>query len=585
MLSRGAYVFLLILRYSPLNGTIYILNVIVTAFMAPLQIYSLQKLIDSISGVHQNGMKSVILYGGVFIFSLIIVIFLNAVSNVVQMQIKNDLFLKQTPVLIKKFQNIYYECFEKKDLHDMMHCISQNPQDDIMSVFLSVLNIVYSFIYCLGVLIMFFKVSILLGSVAIIISIPMFYADSNAAKIEMKLRWTMTTDIRKRYYLQQLFVDRDALIELKVYNFKKYILELIQKYNKKINHDYKKTIYKVLVTSSVSSFCLLLFIFLASVQLLKLLLAGTITIGVFVSIFNSLNNYYQTLFNSIASVSRYIRLSYTIQYFQDFLKLPERYKGDGKDWNDDGIHSVRFDHVYFSYPDSDKMILKDLSFEFDSNQHISFVGENGAGKSTIIKLLCGLYKPTKGEIYVDNVNLNQLSDKQRQSLLTVIFQDFQNYELTVRENVAFGNIDKINNDEIILHAMKKADIQSILKPTIGLDMNLGKIEEDGVNLSLGQWQRLAISRVYLANASFIIMDEPTASLDPVAENGVYTQFYKFSQMTGTITISHRLASAKMADIIYVISDGSIKEFGNHEELMEHKKLYYKMFMLQSSWYS
>ena len=159
------------------------------------------------------------------------------------------------------------------------------------------------------------------------------------------------------------------------------------------------------------------------------------------------------------------------------------------------------------------------------------------------------------------------------------------YSLSLRENVAYGDIDQIGNDDAIIKALQQGLSSDVLQELRGnLDANLGKIEEDGVDLSGGQWQRIAISRACLSNSAFVVLDEPTASLDPIAETEMYQAFSALLSQKGCLMISHRLASAKLADIIYVLKDGVIVEKGTHKELMAQKGLYESMFNAQSSWY-
>jgi ATP-binding cassette subfamily B protein len=264
-----------------------------------------------------------------------------------------------------------------------------------------------------------------------------------------------------------------------------------------------------------------------------------------------------------------------IKYYNDFMSLSEI---SGMNYNK-GIEilpekaAVVIENVSFSYPGSSRQILKDISFSINSNQKVAVVGKNGAGKSTIVKLLLNLYPADSGKIYFNG------------NFISPVFQDYVNYFLTIRENVALGDIKYKNDDLHIEETLKSAHIHEITcLSKNGLNTNLGKIENDGVDLSAGQWQHLAVARGLFPKNSFIILDEPTASMDPVAESQLYEYFLKTISGRGCLIISHRLASAKLEDLILVLDNGSIVESGNHNELMKRKGLYYNMFTLQSSWY-
>ena len=186
---------------------------------------------------------------------------------------------------------------------------------------------------------------------------------------------------------------------------------------------------------------------------------------------------------------------------------------------------------------------------------------------------------------INGTNIRELSVTELKKVYSVVFQDYATYSLSLRENIAFGDVEKLDDDNAIIEAIRDGLSTEILENLkYNLDANLGKLEEDGVDLSGGQWQRIAISRACLSNSAFVILDEPTAALDPIAENEMYQAFSALLAKRGCIMISHRLASAKLADTIFVLKDGIVAEKGTHENLMDQKGLYEYMFNAQSGWY-
>lgn len=249
---------------------------------------------------------------------------------------------------------------------------------------------------------------------------------------------------------------------------------------------------------------------------------------------------------------------------------------------DKPVRRIRFEHVCFTYPCSEKEVLHDINFELDVSQSTAVVGGNGSGKTTIIKLLCGLYQPTSGRILFDDCDLKNLSSSEIGKVIKVVFQDFFQYEMTIRENIGFGNLDRISHDMELQNVLDAVHLEELKR--LGLDTPLGKLEPAGIDLSRGQWQRLAVSRIFLNDTGFAVLDEPTASVDPVSEYNMYRLFYSLLKSRGSLMISHRLASAKMADHILVLKNGTIAEQGNHTELMEKQGFYYKLFCKQAEWY-
>ena len=582
-IKKGIYSLKVIFGYAALWGSLYLLIMILSAGLSTVRIYFMERLIDSLAG-SAGEYTGIIIFGILLVLSIILGNLFSLLSGFMMTMISSELNKKQIPVTLSKFRNIKYECFENKNNQNMLQKISENPQSDVLSVFGTMISIVYSVIGTIGILIMFMRASSLLGAVAVITMIPMFILESTAANKEMKLRWNMTTDIRKRFYLQKLFVDKNALQEIKLFDAKKELIAKSDELTMRINRDMEKTLKKVLFLSSGSSVFIIIFTAATLAFLSVMLVKGSITLGVFVSLVTSLTSFYGLVRGLVSQVANYLRLSYGIGYYQDFLALPERRLQSGAAHAIRG-DEIRFEHVDFRYPTGTADVLRDVNMKIDKGERVAFVGENGAGKSTMIKLLLGLYEPTAGHIYIDGVDIRELSDEERRKVFSVIFQDYQSYQLSLRENVALGDISKLHDDVKIKAALDDAGIGDLPKMNDkGLDLNLGKIYSDGIDVSGGQWQRIAMARSYISDARFVIMDEPTAALDPIAESKMYERFANVLSKRGAIMISHRLASAKMADKIFVFSGGTVAEEGTHEELLKKGGLYHDMWEKQSSWY-
>lgn len=583
-IKKGIYSLKVIFRYAALWGSLYLLIMILSAGLSTVRIYFMERLIDSLAG-SAGEYTGIIIFGVLLVLSIILGNLFSLLSGFMMTMISSELNKKQIPVTLTKFRNIKYECFENKDNQDMLQKISENPQSAVLSVFGVMISVIYSVIGTAGILAMFSRASYLLGAVAVITMIPMFILESTAANKEMKLRWNMTTDIRKRFYLQKLFVDKNALQEIKLFDAKKELIAKSDELTMRINRDMEKTLKKVLFLSSGSSVFIIIFTAATLAFLSVMLVKGSITLGVFVSLVTSLTSFYGLVRGLVSQVANYLRLSYGIGYYQDFLALPERRLQSGAAHDIKG-DEIRFEHVDFRYPTGTADVLRDVNMKIDKGERVAFVGENGAGKSTMIKLLLGLYEPTAGHIYIDGVDIRELSDEERRKVFSVIFQDYQSYQLSLRENVALGDISKLHDDAKIKAALDDAGIGELPKTNDrGLDLNLGKIYSDGIDVSGGQWQRIAMARSYILDARFVIMDEPTAALDPIAESKMYERFADVLSKRGAIMISHRLASAKMADKIFVLSGGTVAEEGTHEELLKKGGLYHEMWEKQSSWYT
>lgn len=244
---------------------------------------------------------------------------------------------------------------------------------------------------------------------------------------------------------------------------------------------------------------------------------------------------------------------------------------------------IRFENVSFTYPDG-RNVLRNISFFAPVGKKIAIVGENGAGKSTIVKLLCRFYDPTEGKILIDDVDLKELDLEAWRNCLSVIFQDFGQYHMSAKENIGISR-SNFDIDEI-LNAAKKGGFDSVIsKLPDGIDSMLGK-EFGGTSLSVGEWQKLAMSRAFFRNANLLILDEPTASLDPKSEHEVFERFAMNTENKTTFFITHRLGSVKMADWVLVIKDGCLIEEGSHNGLLSNEiSEYAQLFSLQASRYA
>ena len=255
---------------------------------------------------------------------------------------------------------------------------------------------------------------------------------------------------------------------------------------------------------------------------------------------------------------------------------------------------VRLHDVSFTYPGAARPALAGVTLTLRPQERVALVGENGAGKTTLVRLLLGLYRPTEGAITVDGIDLTEIDPDEWWREATAVFQDFVRFPTTVRENIAYGDVGVLADgtaateavqQRIAAAAARSGADQFIATLPAEYDAQLGKEWPGGVELSSGQWQRLAIARAYLRDAQIIVLDEPTAALDPRAEVAVYRQFSRAAAGRCAVLISHRLGAARLADRIVVLTDGRLIEEGSHDDLLQRDGVYAHMYRLQASWYA
>ena len=246
---------------------------------------------------------------------------------------------------------------------------------------------------------------------------------------------------------------------------------------------------------------------------------------------------------------------------------------------------IEFRNVSFRYPGSDKYVIKNVSFTLRVRESVAIVGENGAGKTTVVKLLARFYDPTEGAIYLDGRDLREYDLASLRHQIGVIFQDFVRYDLSAKENVGFGQVDLLDDTDRIERAAYEGGAQDLIKSlSKGYDTILGKEFDEGVDLSGGEWQKIALSRAFMKEAEVLILDEPTAALDAFAERDVFSRFAELTSDRTAIFISHRFSTVRMADHILVLQQGELVEQGGHEQLMAQDGRYAQMFNTQAKQY-
>lgn len=575
----------LVWKCAKLTSALKISQCILTAILTPMSIFLTQLLIDYIQLYSKGSIGLASIYGifGLLLLSYLFLAGSSFFDSLINISLKRKVNQTLTTTIVHKFLALEYGCFEDAKVADTLNRMGGEPQSKILSIFLDTLNSLTLLITIGGTSFVFAQVSIWVSIMFLAMLIPILWLDYKAMDTMNTMFNNQSKQERKLNYLGSLLNDKNSLLELKIYSAIDYILINWKALNKKVlDERVRNTIYsqKYFAISTVMT---ILWSGFVTAILICQIYEGRISIGVLVALIGSAGTILGLSDRLSRTFSSLSQEHMTLKHYYKFLSLPDIKTIDNeKDFSEP--HIV-FDDVHFAYPNSDKEILKGVSMEFYPHQRVSLVGENGAGKSTVIKLLCKLYKPDKGKITINGTDINLLSINELKKVYSVVFQDYVSYSLTLRENIAFGDIEKLNNDTAIFEAMKQGLSYEILEQLHNdLDTYLGKLEEEGVDLSGGQWQRIAISRACLSDSALVILDEPTASLDPITENEMYQSFASLLSHKGCIMISHRLASSKLADTIFVLKNGVVAEKGTHDELMAKNGLYAYMFHAQSSWY-
>lgn len=389
---------------------------------------------------------------------------------------------------------------------------------------------------------------------------------------------------RAFFYYLSLTNDFSIAKDIRLYNMSPLILSKIKEYNKVTTSKFGRLFRRTSRYSGISNINLQFQLFIIYGYMAYKVLTNNINLGSFIMYVSAASNFSSSVSKLL---SEFITLRQLCRYLNPFMELENI-----KSLKTNGIERVEdiekfcfeFKNVSFKYPRSNEYILKDISIKINEGEKISIVGLNGAGKTTFIKLLTRLFEPTEGEILLNGVNIKEYDYNEYMRIFGVVFQDFKLFSFSVKDNIILS--DNIVEDKI-LNAIKKCGLEEVLSNLgRGLDTVIYKnFEKDGIEFSGGQAQKLAIARTIYKDAPVVILDEPTAALDPIAEFEIYSKFNELVGNKTAIYISHRLSSCRFCDKVFVFSKGRIVEEGSHNHLIVNAEgEYNKMYMTQAQYY-
>ena len=493
-------------------------------------------------------------------------------------------------MIMKKARDTDMSCFDRPEFYEKLENANREAGMRPIQILSSVFSVISTFISCASFIAILWILSPLAPLVIIIVAIPgavINYVYRNRSF--RYIRWH-SKERREMNYYSGLMVNKDMAKEVKLLGLGDTFLD---KYNGVFKR-YYKGLKSLIMREGGAQLLVGLFSTLANAALFvfvayRVIFAQDGEIGdysLYSGALTSISGYVSTLLTTTATI---YEGTLFINNMMDFMSEERKIlpTADTPRIPSRGIpHTIELRDVSFRYPGTERFVLKDVSLTLSGYERVVLVGLNGAGKTTLIKLLTRLYDPTEGVILLDGVDIREYSPEALYNIFGILFQDFGKYSQSVKDNIRFGDIGHTEEDGDIVRAAESADADSFIdKLPRGYDTPLTRVfEEDGIELSGGQWQRLSVARAFYKRSEILILDEPTASLDAMAEKEVFDRFYELSTDRMSIFVSHRLSSAVGADKIVVIGDGKIVELGTHEELMSREGEYYKLFTTQAENY-
>jgi ATP-binding cassette subfamily B protein len=417
--------------------------------------------------------------------------------------------------------------------------------------------------------------------------LPVFWGETRFALLSYSLLYRWTPERRELDYLRFLGASNQSAKEVKIFGLGDFLLDRSQALFERFYGENKALAIRRALTGSALGLLPAIGYYGAYAVMLIWTITGRLTVGdltFLAGAFVKSRSLMEGLFAGLSNVSE--QAMYVKDLFDFFETKSSVISGPSALPAPRPIRAgFEFQNVGFRYPGATRNVLEDVSFRLEPGQKIALIGENGAGKTTLVKLLARLYDPTAGRILLDGVDLRDYDLEDLRREIGVIFQDYMRYDMVVKENIGLGRVDAIADQERIEMAARKSLADALVKRFAnGYRQMLGRRFDGGVDLSAGQWQKIALARAYMRDAQVLILDEPTASLDAKAE---YEVFQRFSDLTSgrmAVLISHRFSTVRMADRILVLEAGRIAEEGGHQQLVALGGRYAELFEMQAAGY-
>jgi len=487
--------------------------------------------------------------------------------------------------LLKKRASLEYCHIEDSDTYDLIQRLTENSEKQVITMFNDTLSLATIIINVISIALVIFLSIWWAALVILVISIPLFKFSLQAGKATYQAKEDLSKQTRLIKYLLEVNTGRDTVDERALFGYSPQTIEKMSNQQQYTNVVRNKVYFKNYLSTGLSGLLVALVSTFIIVVLIQPVLNGMITVGLFISLITACTNLTTTLTNELTyQMDNFAKHKAFLKDLTKFSRLEETKDAlEKRSTATPTFETLQFKNVSFKYPNTAKLILDNVNLTLEKGKNYAFVGENGAGKTTLIKLLTGLYTDYQGEILLNGKDIKSYSSSTLKAFFSIAYQDFARYPLTIKENLLFDNVKE--KDDSLAKALATLELDSLIqRHDKGLDTPLGKIKEDGIDLSGGQWQRLALARVMLNPAPFTILDEPTSALDPLSESRLYSQFEKMIAGKTSIFITHRLGSIKLADEIVVFKSGKVIEVGNHSKLMNKAGTYQKMYQSQLAWY-
>jgi len=538
-------------------------------------IYATKLLVNTITNTNTQQVvfiRSLFIYATINIAILLISIIFGIVNSKHQLLLDNRMSLD----VLSKCVDLDLKDFENSDIYDMLGKAQMEGQTKVYLTYKSIMDMLMQITSLLSVISILLTMNSKIFILVIITPLISMFLNYKIGKRNYKMRMARIKNVRKTSYISYLLSNDVSYKEIKMFNLGGYLLDIFSRLkNKLLKQDFEiikvKSIYDITLGVLEEGISIFVILYIANMTM-----RGEILIGSMVAYIDSIGTVQSNLnifLNRIPEI--YNNLLYVDQYFK-LLNYNNKVNQKEKITINE-IKKIELKDLSYSYNGKNNMVLRNINTTITKGELVGVVGENGSGKSTFIKLICGLYDNYQGEILINDVELKNIDTESLRNKISTVFQDFNKYEFTMRENIAFGNINQLSNDEQIYSILENVELKTKVEAYLDrIDTQMG-LWFDGEQLSIGQWQKVAIGRALIRDYDLIALDEPTSALDAKSERTIFNVLKEQCLNTIGIYITHRIKNIESTKSrVIVFKDGEIVGDGMHDELIinctEYRKL-------------